>query len=168
MRTIKQKIYTFDELSKEVQERVIDEWRINDDLAELPDELDFKLDLLLASNNITFEQEPKIYYSLNYCQGDGAMFEGAFTWQGRYVAHIKQSGHYYHYNSKDIELLTVEGNGVSLQKQEEFNNLYVEICRELEKYGYAVIENAQDAETLPKLSGQMTTNSIKTERCIKE
>lgn len=40
-----------------------------------------------------------IFYSLNYCQKDGFMFKGTFTYkQTQFI--IKQKGHYYHSNSK--------------------------------------------------------------------
>lgn len=98
-----------------------------------------ELELLLEKNNITYQEKPKLFYSLSYCQGDGAMFEGAFEWEGNeYI--VKHSGHYYHENSKTIDSDT--GN------EEEFNDLYVDICRELAKVGYEYIDDVTSDENI--------------------
>jgi hypothetical protein len=143
-------VYTFDELNDAAKEKALEqmrtsEWEIgleswlsdfmNESLAELLTKYKMKCD------------DAKVYYSLGYSQGDGAMFEGTVIWR-HYEATIRHQGMYYHYNSKDIELLTKAGNGVSLQLQEQFNNIYVELCQELEKAGYAAIEAAMTDEAL--------------------
>lgn len=146
MRTINKKIYKFDELSDKAKEKARDWYREADDLPMLSDYLDSQLEEALAHNKITADKPPKISYSLGYCQGDGAMFEGVVHW-GKFTAKIKHSGHYYHYNSKEIDL-TVTENGEEAEEVEyaAFNELYISICRELEREGYNYIEEERSAE----------------------
>jgi hypothetical protein len=153
MRQITQTIFHFDELKPEVQKKVIDKYRENNQYDGLSDEINERCKELLEENKIQILSKFKVYYSLGFNQGDGAMFEGYFTWD-KYNVSIKQSGHYYHYNSKsyELELLELiddyfeneeETNKaiIQLHKDEEyFNELYVSICRKMEKYGYDYIE----------------------------
>ena len=150
MRTIQQTVYTFDELSEKAKEKAIQKQRDFEEEFGLPSLLrEYLYDTLkqqLKKYDMSCDK-PKIYYSLNYCQGDGAMFEGTVTYKN-YVATITHSGRYTHYNSKDIELLTIKGNEVSSHKQEEFDALYVTICKELERAGYAFIEDYLTDESM--------------------
>jgi len=95
----------------------------------------------------------KIFYSLGYCQGDGFMFEGSITTKEGCFK-IKQSGHYFHQNSKTINVdyyifgednldemdLTPEQEKIVENYEEEFNEEYKDLCREMEKIGYEIIE----------------------------
>jgi len=136
-------LYTFSELSKEVQKKVIRRFQDNEEHYFLDENMREYLKELLEENKI--EGKAKIYYSLSYCQGDGAMFEGDFVWNG-YNIPVKHSGHYYHYNSKSIgEITTADGEEIEDSKkyqeiEKEFNDLYVEICQKLAKWGYSCIE----------------------------
>jgi len=133
-------VYKFEELSEDVQEKVLDKFRESEDFPFLSDDLNTELEELLKENKITYDDMPKLFYSLNYCQGDGAMFEGVVYWKS-YTAVIRQSGHYYHYNSKSISLYSTKTDKEASEKvEEEFNSLYVDICKELEKYGYEQID----------------------------
>lgn len=148
--TTEHTVYDFDELSDAAKEKAIDQQRefVNESTGDwLPDDLSYKLEELLKQHKITYSELPKVYYSLNYTQGDGAMFEGIVEWR-RYRATITHEGMYYHYNSKDIELLTKTGNGVALQTIKTFNDLYVSICQELERYGYDCLDQALADENL--------------------
>lgn len=145
-------VYTYDELSAEAKEKALEGERkfVNDTINDfLPDDLDYKLEELLDANKIKFDDSPKIYYSLNYSQGDGAMFEGKVYWRG-YVVEIRQNGHYYHYNSKTFWNFTSvkTGKDASDKAFKEFNALYVSICKDLAAYGYDCIDAALSDENL--------------------
>lgn len=145
-------VYKFNELSDDAKAKAIENERefVYETLDSwLPDEMQMKLSELLKQHKIVSvnQETPKIYYSLGYSQGDGAMFEGSYGWRG-YKADISQSGHYYHYNSKNIEMTTAFGNEAKQSVQDEFNEIYVSICRELEKAGYAAIEGSSSDEAL--------------------
>lgn len=153
MKTKEIKLYEYSELSKEAKEKALNDWNTHSfDDYELMVELDNYLDELLEQNDIQVIQDlkgyeskhAKIYYSLGYSQGDGAMFEGVFMW-GKLVARVKQSGHYYHFNSKEIELTdsTRDGEEATEEEYKAFDDLYVSICKKLEKRGYETIEDIQ-------------------------
>ena len=154
--TTEHTVYAFEELSDDAKEKaiaeqrdgeyeVIDEW--------LGDELVDKLVTLLAKNKMTrvirggVTETPKVYYSLGYSQGDGAMFEGEVSWRG-YTAIITHAGRYYHYNSRDIELVTAFGDEASSKAYDQFDDIYIAICKELERYGYSTIESAISDENI--------------------
>ena len=135
-------VYNFDELSEDVQEKVLDKFRENRDLPFLSEDLSEYLAEKLKDNKITYKEMPEVFYSLSYCQGDGVMFEGTVYWKS-YTAKIKQSGHYYHYNSKNIELFSTKTDKEASDKvYQQFNDIYVDMCKELEKYGYEQIDYA--------------------------
>lgn len=147
-------VYTLDELSKEAQEKAHMAWIESLAYEWLPSEMEGRARELIKENGIelslTDDHTFRVFYSLANCQGDGAMFEGRFTWKG-YIVTIKQSGHYYHYNSKNIDIETEDEDGYSHyvtdeKVHEEFNDLYVSICKELERYGYDYIEDEQHFE----------------------
>ena len=138
--TTEHTVYNFDELSPEAQAHAIDYFRDTEEFTFLGDDMAEELYQMLANNKITYDEPPKVYFSLGYSQGDGAMFEGTVYWKA-WRAKIKQSGHYYHYNSKDIELTSIKTDKEAPDKTyDEFNELYIEICSKLEKYGYSIIE----------------------------
>ena len=147
--TTEHTVYKFDELTNEAQERALSDYRQNNDYPFLADEMEYHLEVLLDKYGLTYDigidSNPKIQYSLSYCQGDGAMFTGVVSWKS-YTAIIGHSGHYYHYNSKTIDLTSTKTDKeASEQKYNEFNDIYVSLCQELEKYGYDCIE-ASDSE----------------------
>jgi hypothetical protein len=135
-------VYKFDELTKEVQDEVLQRERENIDYPFLGEDLQTELEQQLKDNKIKYDEAPKVLYILGYCQGDGAMFEGTIYWKS-YTANVKQSGHYYHFNSKSIELYSTKTDKEASDKvYQQFNDMYVDICKELEKTGYEYIEYA--------------------------
>lgn len=107
----------------------------------LSDDLQNLLYEKLKENNIKEVKDLKIYYSLSNSQGDGVGFYGEFEYKGINIK-IIHYGNYYHYNSKNIYLLQEE---FKTSKEEElfyneFNELYINICKELEKEGYNYID----------------------------
>jgi hypothetical protein len=157
MKTIETVVYSFNELSKEAQKKAISDYVSDMDYPFLSDCMNERLHELLQENKIKDKNDTskpgtkptQVYFSLLYCQGDGAMFEGNFTWR-KYNISIKQSGRYYHYNSKDIIMANQKHGDVSDESElyQKFNNLYVKICKELEQYGYDFIKNEQSEENV--------------------
>lgn len=149
--TTEHTVYKFNELSDEAKEKALEKQREfeGEDMPFLTEDMqDHLTEVLLPEHKIKYEKSNlRIYYSLSYSQGDGAMFEGTFKWRGYDVA-VEQSGHYSHYNSKSINIETRHGNDASKKVYEEFNEIYVEICQKLEKYGYDEIEYRLKDETL--------------------
>lgn len=144
-------VYKFDELSKEAQERVLDTFREQEDFPFLEDDMEYKLEELLKQYKLKYDELPKMYYSLSYCQGDGAMFYGTVYYK-QYTVNITHQGHYYHYNSKSFDIDLTNGNNISMATHEriseEFNELYIDLCRELEKYGYAIMDATLSDESI--------------------
>lgn len=150
--TRKYQVFTFNELSEDAQTKAIEKEREseNECLGDwLPNDMQEKCNELLKKHEI--EGEPRVYYSLSYCQGDGAMFEGSFYWKGFSIV-IKHEGRYNHENSKSIDMvkpLDDGGEEVSTDEEdEEFNKLYVSICKELAQWGYDLIESATSDEAI--------------------
>lgn len=143
-------VYNFDELSAEVQSKVIKDFQQSEHeyvFQWLDKDMQCELEELLNQNKFK-NANVNVYYSLSYCQGDGAMFEGTLQYKGWNVS-IKQVGHYYHYNSKSINIESVNtGLDASQKIYEEFNELYIDICKKLERYGYEAIEAATSEEAI--------------------
>ena len=154
MKIKKIKVYDYKELSKVAKERAYKDWRADvehDFLGELMGE---KLDELLKKYKIKSENA-ETYFSLSYCQGDGAMFYGEFEWK-KYTIYIKHSGRYYHSNSKTIEIQETKDLGMHIDDEYEpegknniytkFEAVYQKICKELEDFGYKCIEDEESLE----------------------
>jgi hypothetical protein len=149
MQTKTYNIYTFDELDEKAKEKAREWFRVGNDYPSLHEDLTEKANELLKDAKIKAD-DIKVYYSLSYCQGDGAMIEMSGTW-GKFNFKVKQSGHYYHHNSKNIELW-VETGELSLDADESdynaFNDLYVDICLKLAKYGYNHIDSENEDKNI--------------------
>ena len=74
MRNVKVSVYKFDDLSKDVQNKVID--RYKDMLTDLLND-DLKGDMEWKLNNYVGGLDFKLAYSLDCCQGDGVSFTGS-------------------------------------------------------------------------------------------
>lgn len=150
MREITYKVYLFDELPKESQQKAIEKWRQDDDLPFLHEDMEYKLTELLQENKIK-TTDHKVYYSLSYCQGDGAMFEMQGTWNyygKKYYLMIKHYGHYNHKYERIIEMQEVDGTMANEKAEKKFTAIYENICDELKKYGYDCIEYQQSDECI--------------------
>lgn len=138
------KVYNFEELDPTIKEKVIEKFREEEEFYFLKDDLkEFITDKLKELNYNIIELD--VYYDLCYCQGSGAMFTGILEKDGlKYI--IKQYGHYYHYNSKEINIYNIEDG----EETEDigFNDLYITLCKELEKYGYSIIEDTLKEENI--------------------
>lgn len=138
MREITQKVYEFHELDKNIQEKLIEKEKEYQKEAFCEDflleEMQEKAKILLQQyfgKNATFKN---VYYSLNYCQGDGAMIEFELTYYNKPVT-IKQYGHYYHEKSFQICSYELTEKQEKQLKEKIYNMNY-----ELMKYGYELIE----------------------------
>lgn len=139
-------VYSIKELAPEAQEKARQAFIADDDYSFLEDDMNWKLEELLKDNRIKIVDNAKVYYSLSYCQGDGAMFEGDYEWNG-YSVHIKHSGHYYRSNCKDLDIVDEEGNETETDEPHvAFEAIYQKICKELEKFGYDVVEQYESME----------------------
>lgn len=138
MKTITRQIdlYSYQELSPKAKKRALSDWNEHNDMPFLQSMLNDECGQLLKEHGIKCtSNHPVCLYSLSYCQGDGLMFEGSFTWKGQDVQ-IRHSGHYYHAFSKEID-----APSLSEREYAEFDTIYVVICKKLEKYGYQIIED---------------------------
>lgn len=148
MREIKTKVYTLDELSKEAKEKAREWWKQTNDMPFLKDYMQMHLEGLLEKNKMVCS-DAKIYYSLSYSQGDGAMFEGTIEYK-ECTFKVKQYGHYNHYNSYQVvDAYTSHENGNNLDAvQMEFEDRYKAVCKELERLGYTDVEHENSDETV--------------------
>lgn len=146
MEIIETKVYTLDELTPEAKDKARQWYKEGNDMPNMPEYMAEVLEKLLKDAGITCDNA-RIYYSLSYSQGDGAMFEGIATW-GEYTATIKQRGHYYHYNSKEIELVDDTGESAPEKDHDAFETLYVKVCKDLEKAGYAYLDDENSDENV--------------------
>lgn len=134
-------------------QKAIEKWRNDNDYPFLAEYMQDNLRELLDNTEIKLAEGYKmqVFYSLSYCQGDGAMFEGTFLYRDKYYVTVKQSGHYYHYNSKSIEVESEDIDGEEVDTgeiEEEFNHIYVNICEKLAKAGYEYIEGENSEENI--------------------
>lgn len=150
METRTYKVYKIDELPKEAREKAIEKWREDMDYPFLEEMVQEELEELLKDNNI--KGDPTVQYSFSYCQGDGAMFYGSFEWNN-IIINIKHSGHYYHAYCKTVDYdysqLPKEPTEKQQEKLEaEFEQIYIDICEKLEKYGYNIIKEEDKEENI--------------------
>lgn len=152
-------LYKLEELSKEAQKKAHSKWVENNDYHFLSDYLAERLHELLEENNIKDTNDTSkpgtkptpVFYSLSYSQGDGAMFEGDFEWDD-YRVNIQHAGHYYHYNSKIINIESIETDEEASEKvHADFDEIYIKICKELERYGYDFIEQEDSFENFQEM-----------------
>jgi hypothetical protein len=156
MKTKTINLYTYNELEPKAKEKALSDWRDDNDFFFLSDYLNNCLHELLEENGIKDDNDTSkpgtkptpVLYSLSYCQGDGAMFEGSFTWNG-YSVTVKHVGRYYHYNSKNIEMFKIDDEGADVSSDIiiQFESIYKDICKELERNGYDFMECENSEET---------------------
>ena len=135
------KIYKFDELSKEIQQKLIEK-----DLEEqaniycetfLFEDMKEEAKRLLQKyfgDKATFKN---VYYDLSYCQGSGAMIEFDLIYYNKHVT-IKQYGHYYHENS--FTIIENYGEELTEKQYEQLKSKIYWINKEFAKAGYNFIK----------------------------
>lgn len=151
-------VYEFEELKPDVQEKVIYDFRGQNEYSFLSDDLNYQLMKLLKKYKIKYD-DLKLYYSLSYCQGDGLCFIGTFNFKG-FSFTINHTGHYYHKNSTEIfiedyseddELTEMISNKVKDSVEQEFKEIYFKICEKLERLGYEMIEYEDSEEHIKEI-----------------
>jgi hypothetical protein len=134
------KIYNFDELSEEVKRKLIEkeiEYQHEAYCEDfLENEMKYYANELLKKYFKENKAELKnVYYSLSYCQGDGAMFEFDLYYYNKYVQ-IQQYGHYYHRYS-----FTIADNYELTEKQEkQLKEKVLKMFKEFEDYGWSLVD----------------------------
>lgn len=148
MREVTQKIYQFNELKPEIQKKIIDKHRQENTFFDemiFREHMNYMWEELLRLYKIEPKRNEKLYYNLNHCQGDGVCFVGGFQWNDYYVK-ITHQGHYYHEKSVDFQIEDNEGNDVQEDVYSEFQNLFENICGELEDKGYSYLDETETEE----------------------
>lgn len=146
MRTIETKVYTFDELDEKAKDKARTWWKECNDYPFLSEAMHEEAGELLKKAHIKAETY-STYYSLGYCQGDGAMIALSGTWKSWNVS-VKQVGIYSHERSTDITLTSTKTGDYAPEKTaKDFEeNLYIPLCKKLRDYGYALIEEENSDE----------------------
>lgn len=144
--------YSFEELGKEAQDKAIEDTRslLNEWVPEeyLTEELEYELDRQLGGSASSIE----LRYSLSYCQGDGVATYGTLkreeapnlSWPDN-VAYVELSrnswsNHYSHYNTFNVEAFTEDDDRVEGKAVEVLEGQLRDVCRDLARYGYDLIE----------------------------
>ena len=155
MQKITIELYEYDELNKKAQERALSDWNEHNDDPFMQSHMINLLKEKLEERSIKYDTDTiNVYYSLALCQGDGFMFEGLLTWKKKWSVRINHSGHYYHSNSKTVEIwetakdnLDHSDNIVPEAVAESFEEMYQAVCKEMEQIGYDHIEYTQSEES---------------------
>jgi len=136
MKTKTINLYEFSELSKEAKEHAINKWYENEDYSYLEDVLTESLKSLLKENGCEYNAI-QVLYSLSYSQGDGLCFTGNVYKNG--VTMRLTHNHRYCF-AASVESYFFDETGEETEENKELTNIYLTICREVEKQGYAEIE----------------------------
>ena len=147
-------IYNFDELSEEIQEQLVKkeieiltenycDYYLKEDMEEEAKELIGKA----FGDKAIYK---KIYYSLSYCQGDGAMIEFDLKYYNKNVKIRHNGGHYCHENSFGI--LEEYGEELTESQYKQLHEKIYNINKQLTKYGYEFIEEDRTERAKEELS----------------
>lgn len=145
MKTVTQtiKLYNFNELDEKIQEKLIEKTTeqfyedfLDCNLQELMEEKAQELLKKYFKNNKP--ELENIYYSLAYCQGDGAMFEFNLYYYNKFIK-IKNYGHYYH--SKSFIIDTYE---LTEKQEQQLYNKILSMFEEFEDYGWKQVDYRPD------------------------
>lgn len=115
-------LYTYEELSESAKETAREWWRAAMDESDYQNTLDDFATILemigvdLKTHNVQLmgggsRQDPNIWYSLSYCQGDGASFEGAYSYKAGAAKAIRA------YAALDTELHAIADALQAVQKR---------------------------------------------------
>ena len=168
MKTITLGVYTLEELTPDAKARALDTLR-KDWSGTLPDGEVLNDTIKYAVAKHFADIEPyRVYYSLNYAQGDGVSFDlDATEWAHEWLtsqgytdfeaeASVRQASHqYYHYNTMNCETRVCIGDedrdDLADQMHEDLLNAVRDASREAERAGYAEIDHAQSDEYVTEL-----------------
>lgn len=140
MRILETKVYSFDELSEEAKEKAIEKWYENEDYPWMEEDLTESCKALLEENGCTFE-DINLSYSLSYGQGDGLCFTGYISKNGNT---LRLTHNYRYYFASSVEMNYTDSEGEDIEEVKELKDIYFNICKELEKEGYGILEYRMD------------------------
>lgn len=147
-------IYKFEELPKVIQEKLIQEEEENLRQADvewfLADEMGERAIHLLKINFGKKAIFKKVYYSLCYCQGDGAIIEFDLEYYNKSIKIRHDGGHYYHENSFNI--LEEYGEELTEKQYKQLHKKIYNINKQLVKYGYEFIEQDRTEQAIEQLN----------------
>ncbi len=143
MQVIETKVYTYDELSDKAKEKAREWYQEGNDYPFLSEYMEEQGRELLEAEGFTNITIDGVYYSLAYCQGDGAMMEFSAERNGLYIK-VKQSGHYNHERSTSITVTNEEGEELESEEIEE--DILVPLFKELATQGYNYIDAENEEE----------------------
>ena len=161
MKTYTVKRYSFNELNAEAQAAAIENerkcsWESFPDFL-MEEDMNFKAASLLSDDiDVSLSSDTKVFYSLSYCQGDGARLDGRIfktdapnlPWpENAAYLDIDGDSRYYHHRSFSVEIYDEEGEYL-----DDLNSSMLEalrdICVKLERYGYKWIEDWNSEERI--------------------
>ena len=146
--------YEFDELSPVIQEELIKKEEENIRQAEIENSLEEEMknlaELLLEENFGEKAIFKKVYYSLNYCQGDGAMIEFDLNYYDKNIK-IKHDNYMY-YHERCFEIL---GGELTDKQYKQLREKIIKINEQLTKYGYQYIEEDRTEQAIEQLKNCM-------------
>jgi hypothetical protein len=170
MRTIEVKVYKFEELQKDVQEKVIESWYEHEDYPLLYDDL---VESLLSDDDNIFNEGFTLSYSLSGSQGDGLSIKGDINIEKVMLKCSKKlqkqfkdkihsiystgntTNHYSYAHKRQIEFeldIPSDIDEIPFYKTFEteilpdIQDMYMDLCNKLEKEGYDVIEYRMDID----------------------
>lgn len=136
------KIYKFDELSKDIQEKLIEkEKKYQLDVyceCFLLEDMQEEAKRLLQKyfgDKATFKE---VYYDLSYCQGSGAMIEFDLIYYNKHVTIKHDSNLYYHENS--FTIIESYGEELTEKQYKQLKSKIYWVNKEFTKAGYNFIE----------------------------
>jgi len=149
------KVYDFDELNDSVKEKVLNEFRGQNEHYFLEEDLNEELNILLEENGVKPTGETELRYSLSCCQGDGVSFTGNFKFKGfDFIVEVlsnlyshSQTTHITTADEYDDDDITEELKEII---EKEFKNIYYEICDKIEEIGYSYIEHNDSEEAIKR------------------
>jgi len=175
MKTIETIVYDFSELSEKAKENAIKDWYESENYDFLEDDI---LNSSILENDIYFS-DIKLRYSLGYSQGDGLSFSACFDiekWLNnqnysmkdsvknailQYIDKVtvkSNSGHYpYAYKncvSIEYQYTNKEYSNIQLlceKLEKHIQDYYLDICSQLEKYGYSITDYRMNNEEFSEL-----------------
>lgn len=148
-------IYEFDELPQDIRQKVIEREEKNIRELEIEDflkeEMEFLAIQLLEEN---FEEKAVfqvVYYSLDYCQGDGAMIEFDLKYCGKDVE-IRHNPYCHYYHERSFEIIS---DNLTEKQENRLKEKIIKINKQLADYGYQFIEEDRTAQAIEQLKNCM-------------
>lgn len=136
MRTIRTKVYKFDELTTQGKEEAKRRWYEGEEYEFLCEDLKESCKELLTQNGAQYSNL-SLLYSLSYSQGDGLCFTGQISKGGNTLTLTHT---YRYYFAKSVNMEFTDEQGEVLDECKELEDIYFSVCANLEKEGYSILE----------------------------